>query len=153
MIHKRFDKKLFEDNDLAARIHSASLLEKYGYKVKDHPDIYAQDLVATKGDKTFYVECEVKHAWKTNDFPFDSVQLPERKKKFCNSKTLFIIINSIKTKAIMFWSKDVLASPLVEVSNKYIQSGEKFFQIPLDATKEVTLDDSNIRCGEYGNEA
>jgi len=152
-IHKAFSKKLFEQNDLAARLDTASVLEKFGYTVKDHPDKYAQDLIATKGDRTILVECEIKHAWKGERFPFDSVQLPERKRKFCNAKTLFFIINSLRNRAIMFWSKDVIESPLVEVSNKYISSGEKFFQIPLSKTIEVKIDDSNTRRGEYGNEA
>ena len=44
-----------------------------------NPDTYGIDLIV---DNTFYCEVEVKHNWKGKDFPFSTLQLSDRKRKF-----------------------------------------------------------------------
>jgi hypothetical protein len=107
--------------------------------VREHPDRYAQDLIATKGGKDLLVECEVKVVWDTDKFPYDTVQLPERKKKFFVEPTLFYIWNNKLNKAITFFSEDVKHLTPVEVPNKYVYKGEYFFQIPMDLTKTIKV--------------
>ncbi len=136
---KRFDKALYDKYDKAARQRTQLHLERKGYKVREHPDHYAQDLIATKGGKDLLVECEVKVVWDTDKFPYDTVQLPERKKKFFVEPTLFYIWNNKLNKAITFFSEDVKHLTPVEVPNKYVCKGEYFFQIPMDLTKTIKV--------------
>tara|TARA_R100001480_G_scaffold44121_2_gene57270 strand:- start:3574 stop:4011 length:438 start_codon:yes stop_codon:yes gene_type:complete len=136
---KRFDKALYDKYDKAARQRTQLHLERKGYKVREHPDRYAQDLIATKGGKDLLVECEVKVVWDTDKFPYDTVQLPERKKKFFVEPTLFYIWNNKLNKAITFFSEDVKHLTPVEVPNKYVYKGEYFFQIPMDLTKTIKV--------------
>ena len=63
---KRFDRELFEKYDKAAREVTTKVLKSKGYVVVEHPDRYAQDLIAYMplDDYEFNVECEVKRVWK-----------------------------------------------------------------------------------------
>jgi hypothetical protein len=114
-------------------------MQTKGYEIWENPNTYGQDLIAEGSKGKFYVECEVKTVWDTDKFPFDTVQLPERKSKFFSSPTLFFIWNKMLTSAIMFKSNDIKHLTPVEVSNKYITSGEFFYQIPLDMTGTVRM--------------
>lgn len=141
MKHKTFDYGLYNGNDDEARQNTIEWLDYHGYDAKPHPNPYAQDLVATcrRTDKQFLVECEVKRVWKRGDFPFQSVQLPERKKKFFDEKTLFFIWSGTGLRAVIFWSSSIKHLEPVEVKNKYVSEGERFFQIPLELVRQVEL--------------
>ena len=52
---------------------------------------------------------------------------------------MFMVFNSDKSYAFLVKGKDILDSPLVEISNKYVNKGEKFFQIPVDRLTKVKL--------------
>lgn len=131
---KRFDRELFDKYDKAAREATTRVLKAKGYDVIEHPDRYAQDLIAYMplDDFEFHVECEVKRVWKELEFPYDSVQLPQRKEKFFDGKTRFFIWNEPLTRAATFWDNDVKGLTPVEVPNKYMFKDEYFFQIPLE---------------------
>lgn len=135
--YKKFDKSLFAKYDVMARKATIKALQARGYQAKDNPNKYAQDLIAEKDGKEFLVECEVKAVWKTDSFPYDSVQLPERKRKFFNKPTLFFIWNETANKAVIFWDHHVKDLTPVEVHNKYLNRGENFFQIPLDRVRFI----------------
>lgn len=134
---KRFDRELFQKYDQLARDVTTAYLESLGYEVDVHPDRYAQDLIATSPAKDFCVECEVKLVWDGEEFPYPNVQLPERKKKFFNVPTQFFIWNKPLQYAMSFWSHDVATLESVEVPNKYVHSGEYFYQIPMDMVTKV----------------
>ena len=137
---KRFNPEDFERYDNPARVRTQQHLELTGYTVEPHPDRYAQDLIATKDGTSIYVECEVKTVWSGAVFPYDTLQLPERKSKFFNAPTLFFVWNKELSNALMFKSEDVKDLTPVEVPNKYIASGEMFYQIPLTLTGKVRMD-------------
>jgi len=134
---KRFDRELYKKYDQLARDVTTAYLESLGYEVSEHPDRYAQDLIAFTPDSEFCVECEVKLVWETDNFPYPNVQLPERKKKFFNAPTQFFIWNKPMQHAMTFWSHDVATLEPVEVPNKYVYSGEYFYQIPMDMVTKV----------------
>jgi hypothetical protein len=137
MERKAFDRELYRANDNKARQATKRYFERKGYTVYDHPDQYAQDLVVEDEGATFCVECEVKNVWSGERFPYQSVQLPERKSKFFNTATMFFIWNKELTHAMTFWSQDVQQLEPVEVPNKYVQKGEYFYQIPMDMVEKV----------------
>lgn len=155
MKHKfaTFSPEAFNRADALARETTTKYLEGKGYSVHPHPNMYAQDLVAVKDGKTFLVECEQKSLWKGRRFPFQSVQLPERKKKFFAEKTLFFIWNNEWDSAMVFWSHHIKDLEPVEVPNRRIAKGEYFYQIPLTIARQVYTDDNNPRRREHSNEA
>ena len=141
-MRKQFSEALHGKHDKPARTRTMEYMQIKGYEIWENPNTYGQDLIAEGSKGKFYVECEVKTVWDTDKFPFDTVQLPERKRKFFASPTLFFIWNKPLTSAILFKSEDIKDLTPVEVSNKYIASGELFYQIPLDKT-------GIIRMGRY----
>lgn len=138
-LRKQFDKQLFEIYDRFAREKTTQYLESIGYDVVPHPNQYAQDLIAYKDHDAWFVECEVKNAWSGKNFPYPSVQLPERKKKFFDHRTQFFIWNKQGEHAMTFWSTDILKLEPVEVYNRFISSGEYFYQIPMDMITKVNV--------------
>jgi len=135
-VKKRFDKHLYRKYDEQAKQASRALLSKSGFVVVDNPDVYAADLIAQRGEEpSFFVEVEVKDVWKGDTFPYDSLQIPERKKKFVINKTVFMIWNSELNQCASFWSDSVWGSELKVIPNKRGPEGEKFFQIPLTKVK------------------
>jgi len=134
---KRFDRELYNKYDQQARDVTTRYLESLGYEVREHPDRYAQDLMAYGIDTEFCVECEVKIVWDASEFPYPNVHLPERKKKFFHAPTQFFIWNKPMKHAMTFWSHDVATLEPVEVPNKYVYSGEYFYQVPMHMVKRV----------------
>ena len=141
--NKPFDRLLHHEYDNKARGATIACMEKRGYIVTENPDQYAQDLIAepsfiSKLDCRFLVECEVKAVWETGKFPYANVQLPARKQKFFDERTLFFIWSNDLSRAACFWSEDIKHLDTHEVSNKMMAKGERFFQIPLSYVKFVS---------------
>lgn len=134
---KRFDRELYNEYDKKARVATMEYLKSIGFEVCEHPNRYAQDLIAFSpiDNYEFHVECEVKLVWDSEEFPYDTVQLPQRKQKFFDGNTKFFIWNKPLTKAITFWDSEISDLIPVEVPNKYVHKGEYFYQIPLETTK------------------
>lgn len=141
MARKKFSKSLFKENDSVARKAATKYYKNLGYEVRPNEDKYGPDLLLFK-ENTFasYVECEVKRVWKDCDFPWPTVQIPERKSKYVTEKPiLFFMLNGKEDRALIIKGNDLVKSPLKEVSNKYVRSGEYFFQIPLNLVVFVDL--------------
>lgn len=136
MAYKKFSKKLHEQNDKKAREIAKEFFSKYGYELRDNPDQYGVDLLAydETGEHVMYVEVEIKRVWKSGEFPYGSVQFPERKWKFCNldKPTAFFMLSNDCKRALLVTGKDLVASPLKPVSNVYMKKNENFFQVPLN---------------------
>ena len=135
-VTKRFSRELFNETDKLAKDSVRNLFKDSRYIIKDNPKKLQVDLlIYNSGDlHLFNIETEIKkYDWTTNNFKWESIQLPQRKKKYCelSTRTLFIIWNKDQTAYVAFWDKDVLSSPLVEVPNKYNWKGEHFYQIPI----------------------
>lgn len=134
--YKKFDKKLHQENDAIAKRLTVDLVKKaFGLDSHQNTDQYGVDLwLIRNGQVIAYAESEIKLVWNTHNFPYQSVQFPERKGKFTNldKPTLFVMINGLKNRALTVWSKDLKTSPLVEVPNKYKAENELFYQVPLN---------------------
>ena len=132
---KNFDRKLYEKNDTIAKECSCNLLEATKYNEIEKSKKTQVDLKVFKGDShVFNIECEIKRVWKTKDFPYESVQFPERKKKFTDLQkpTLFVMFNADQSSYLVVLDRDLAKSPINMVRNKYIRYGENFFQVPLE---------------------
>lgn len=140
-MRKRFDRKLYEENDRLAKEKVLSLLDKRKYKVKENPKKRGVDLlIYRRGEHVLNIETEIKRVWTDKEFQYDSVQIPERKQKYAelDIPTLFVMFNADQKSYLVIKDKDLLKSPKVEVPNRYVYKGEYFFQVPL---RKVSFDD------------
>lgn len=136
-MRKRFDRKLYEENDRLAKENTIKIFNKLRKKfvIEENTKKTCVDLkVFHKEEHKFNVECEIKRVWKEDEFPYDSVQFPKRKTKFAklDKPTLFIMFNKDLTSYCAVTSGDLLSSPVKEVPNRYVYQGEEFFQVNLE---------------------
>lgn len=146
MSYKKFSKKLYSQNDAQAKTLAIEFFQnRYpGSRVVENPNQYGPDLELWEGDLFYgYIECEVKHSWKTKDFPYNTIQIPSRKAKYFVENLhpiVLFMLNSDHSAAFIIDGEDISASPLVEVPNKYVASGEKFFQVPVSKAQKILID-------------
>lgn len=141
---KPFEKKIFDATDNPAREAIKDYIGRSGLFVRDNPDIYGPDLIVYKGFKPLsFVEVEVKLVWKPEQyaFPWDTVQLPERKLKFLNLglPIEFFILRADLERAVLIPDYVVAKSPIEEVKNKYVKVGELFCRIDIRECQVIDI--------------
>jgi len=141
---KRFNKKLWKENDKEGKEFATSILKKiYGNNIKIVEGVeYGVDLKLFEDDTLIKTaEVEVRHSWGNDSkFPFNTVNTPYRKKKFfTNNICEYVSINRLFTRCLLIKEKDILNSPIEENKNKYVKSGEKFFKVDISKCKEYTI--------------
>ncbi|MHA2009843.1 MAG: hypothetical protein ACXADW_02795 [Candidatus Hodarchaeales archaeon] len=137
MIEKKFDRGLYEKYDDLAKSHAKQAFKKVRYKVREHPDRHAVDLIVSRGEKVFYVETEIKLELDKGNWKWPDIRIPWRKRKFCglDRPTLFILFSKKGDKFFCFWDNVVTKDKIKEIKNKYFQGGgEYFFLIPMSET-------------------
>ena len=134
-VRKKFIQGNYDANDSSGKKAVIKFLEKRGLSVKENPDKYGIDLIAngtTYNGKVFDnvpIEVERRNIW-SRIFPYTTVHIPERKTKFLKDYMLYAVVNS-EYDRILFCSSDKIKKyPLIEVSNKSIQKGEFFYDVP-----------------------
>jgi len=136
-MRKMFDRELYEANDKLAKscvVEEFNKLRKK-FEVVENPKKRGVDLLIHRKDKhVFNIETEIKRVWKTEEFPYTSVQFPERKKKFSelDKPTIYVMWNSDQSAYLAVTSEDLKNSPTAMVRNRYVPYGEHFFQVPLE---------------------
>lgn len=142
MINKQFNAELHDHFDEVGRLRAYKLFKRnYGIELVDNPDEYAVDLIAMKNNKIVgYVEVEVREAW-DGLFLYDTLNIPSRKKKLLTNNLPTVLLAFNKQGTFCFICKDqtVLASPLVEIPNKYMATGEFFYQVPVNKIRLITI--------------
>lgn len=142
-IRKRFDKKLFDKTDKPAKEAIKRLFKGFkGWSVKDNENRYGVDLLVFKdGVHVCNIETEMKLVWKGDDFPYDSLHIPERKKRYKDLEvpTLFVVFNSDCSNFLVIFGYDLYNAKLVEVPNKYVFRGEKFYNVNIKKTIKNSL--------------
>lgn len=137
---KPFSRELHDQNDEPAK----NAVWRYlfnNWKVEvEEGDTYGVDLVCFRDREIVgYVEVERRHNW-VGDFPFDSVHVPFRKKKFLDldrPMTLFSVKRDL-SQALWCPGEDIKNSPVEVKSNKFMTQ-EKFFVVPLNKWRKVCL--------------
>ena len=141
---KRFNKKLWEENDTKGKEFATFILKKiYGDNIKiEEGTEYGVDLKLFNGDNILIktAEVEVRRNWSNDSkFPFDTLNIPYRKKKFfTNNICEYVSINRLFTRCLLIKEKDILNSPIEENKNKYVKNGERFFKVDISKCKEYT---------------
>lgn len=137
---KPFSRELHDQNDEPAK----NAVWRYlfnNWKVEvEEGDTYGVDLVCFRDREIVgYVEVERRHNW-VGDFPFDSVHVPFRKKKFLDldrPMTLFSVKRDL-SQALWCPGEDIKNAPVEVKSNKFMTQ-EKFFVVPLNKWRKVCL--------------
>ena len=140
---KRFDKTLHDQYDNAGReVVKNYFSSKLNITAKDNPDLYGVDLLLYRDNELIgYAEVEVRNNWKTNAFPYDTLNVPYRKKKLLDNDlpTFFFSVNSIKTRMFCCKAENVLGCEVKENPNKYVKSDEYFYKVPVSILKTIEL--------------
>lgn len=134
-IRKKFDKELYAQCDTTAKQKAIEIMSKKGYDCKENTKRTQVDLVVFEDSEIkFYIEVEQKLVWKTDKFPYDSINFPSRKEKFTKLEkpTLFIMFNYDLSQYLCITGEDLITSNLEIVRNKYVPYGEYFFKVSLD---------------------
>jgi hypothetical protein len=140
--YKKFDAALFDNNDPKSREVVKSYLASNGIPVNDNPDKYGVDLISSDGK--IKVEVERRLVWKSVEFPFNEINIPERKAKFFKDQSVAYVIVSVDyTRIGMIQGKTltdfIKTDNLKENPNLYTSRGEMFFKVPKSAFKWITL--------------
>lgn len=141
--YKKFDKELFNQNDLKSRQVVKKFFLSKNIVVDDNPNKYGVDLVSE--DESVQIEIERRPVWVNEEFPYPRVNIPERKTKFFKTdKTSYVIVSNNFSrigvipgkKLIKFINKDYLE----ESKNRFVDSGELFYKIPKEEFKWFKID-------------
>jgi hypothetical protein len=128
MYHKAkdFDKDLFDANDPRGRAKAIQILSQY-VRVEENPDQYGIDLICyAKEDikqifPLYYVEVEVREAWTTTHFPWNTAHIPARKEKFFNDpnlNTFYFQFNNDLTSLLVFDGNVIKKMPIYKGPTK-----------------------------------
>jgi hypothetical protein len=139
---KEFDKALFEDNDPLSREVVIKFLERTGVQPEENLDQYGIDILSANSPLCF--EVERRPVWENGDFPFDEVNLPERKAKFFqDNNSIYIIICKDYTRIGIIYGHIIRGfiseANLKESGNKFVKNGEQFYKLPKSKFKFITL--------------
>lgn len=141
---KPFSEELYESDDSAKHLVIAWLRSR-GHEIDVNPDQYGIDLVGSFNGMPSAWEVEVKHNWKGDEFPFDTVHYSVRKRKFVQPdvKTWFITLNHERTRAVVFSHKHFMEGRLVQKSTIYT-TDEWFVELPVRQGIFISLNDEGI---------
>lgn len=138
MPRKRFDKRLLDQHDRITKNFvikwlPSLLAEEYSNLfLCENGDKYGIDLVGVDDDHRLVgieVEHKLESTW-TEEFPYDCVRIPERKKKFITEgrDIWFVVVNKDFTRLCLIPSYNIPEETVI-VNNKYAKR-EKFFAVP-----------------------
>jgi hypothetical protein len=140
---KPFDPSLHDRYDSPGRqVVKEYITNRLCLTAQDNPDIYGVDLIIYKENKIVgYAEVEVRNNWSSDTFPYDTLNVPYRKKKLLeNDKpTFFFSVNKPQTRMFCCTAEIVLNSNVEENRNKYVKSDEYFYKIPVNKLKLIEI--------------
>ena len=132
---KKFDEKLYNKYDIPAR---EILKNKLGDKIKDNPDIYAEDMIIDDIDcKYKFLEIQACADWIGEKYPHNKAFVFERKGHF-DDKTLFILFDKHLTKALLFAKTSLETIPVR--TKKY----SRYYKYEVPWNKVVTVHMENF---------
>lgn len=141
--YKKFDKELFNQNDLKSRSVVKHFFLSKNVVVDDNPNKYGVDLVSEDGN--VQIEIERRLAWVNEEFPYPRVNIPERKAKFFKTdKTSYVIVSNDFSRIGVIPGKKLIKfinkKHLEESKNRFVGSGELFYKIPKEEFKWFKID-------------
>lgn len=139
-MYKRFDPVAHAQHDRPAKEVVLRFLRQY-YEARINPDIYGPDIVYFVEKDTWFAEVEVKPGWAAGDFPWHTVHIPERKRKFlAYRQVVFFVLRRDMRLAVAFTADAVERTAMVRcVANITGTPDELFFDVPLEHCRIYTM--------------
>ena len=134
---KPFDPELYEADD-NAKYEVITWLKQLGYPAIVNPDPYGIDLIAELPERTVGWEVEIKHGWKSRRFPFPTIHIADRKRKFAQENNYFLMLNDPRSELLAITSQTVINAPTVTKSTIYTKS-EGFIEVQVADCRFFTL--------------
>ncbi len=137
-----FRKDKYDQWDSVAKQAVRSYLLKQNYELATDIEDYDADIKTTKPVVSHH-EVEVKLSWSA-DWPesWNTIHIPYRKKRLIDkidspdSLTFYVLKKNLKEA----WTiKGSQCLDIIEVPNKFVSSGEYFFNIPIKNAKLINL--------------
>ena len=125
---KPFNVDTHAAHDASGKQTVLRFLRQLGIDAEENPDKYGVDLLGKNIDHTW--EVEKRPVW-VDEWPYLTVHIPTRKKKFFQLSMIYAVVNRDLNK-VMFCSSVVINKyKQEEVPNKEVESGEYFYDVPL----------------------
>ena len=151
---KRFDPALYKVSDKLAKDSMIKYLTSQGHdvkKVEERMGVDLESFLPAGGVRIpYHHEVEIKFMW-DGDWPtaWKDINIPFRKKRLIdsiygkdvNARFYFYILKGDCKVAWQIDGKVVQNSPIVEVPNRHLRSGEYFYKVPLEKADLITLDE------------
>lgn len=130
--YKKFDEDLFSKNDPKSRKIIRDFFAEFGIKLMDNINKFGVDLVSE--DERTRIEVEHRHNWVDGEFPFEDVNVPERKYKFFKDGNCQYVIISKNYDYLGFICgyklKKYMKDEFLRVSPNKFEEREYFYKIP-----------------------
>ena len=132
-VSKPFSKSLHAKNDPTSRKLVKKFFAERGVTLTDHPNKYDIDLQTEDGK--IRVEVEHRLNWQEEEFPYEKVNVPQRKAKFFEAGNTHYCILSRDFKYLGFISATDIQQfmrpeCLKESSNRFVEKDEFFYKVP-----------------------
>lgn len=144
--YKKFSEELYKKYDeVACQRILDYVISTTGIYAMRNPDKYGPDIIQYNGFKpSSYIEVEMKLVWKSHQdtFPWDEINVPERKLKFLKVglPISFWLLREDMNMAIVVPDYLLEAAPLIEVPNKFKPQGELFAKISVSQCQVIDMD-------------
>jgi hypothetical protein len=142
MTTKQFNQAFHDQYDPPAREAVTKWVKmKWGLECRENPNVYGVDLLVYRADKLVgYIEVEVR-GWDYCHYPTIHVGLRKEKLFQQDRPVLFFALTQDLIHAYWVKAEVIEGSPLIEVKNIEVPTGELFFDVPVKHFKYVNLTD------------
>ena len=142
---KRFNRELYNRTDGLAKEAIQKYLKKNNHEIITTKENYSCDIESLSEDGTLcFSEAEIKFSW-AEEWPktWEDVRIPYRKQKLLDKIEKDLTFYVLRADCKEAWAiPDTVMkehATVVEVPNRYVPKGEKFFSIPINHIHIITI--------------
>ena len=142
---KRFNRELYNRTDGLAKDAIQKYLTKNKHIILTVQEKYSCDIESLSEDGTLcFSEVEIKFSW-AEEWPktWEDVRIPYRKQKLLDKIEKDLTFYVLRADCEEAWViPDTVMkehATVVEVPNRYVPKGEKFFSIPVSNIQKITI--------------
>jgi len=142
---KRFNRELYNRTDGLAKDAIQKYLTKNKHIILTVQEKYSCDIESLSEDGTLcFSEVEIKFSW-AEEWPktWEDVRIPYRKQKLLDKIEKDLTFYVLRADCEEAWViPDTIIkehATVVEVPNRYVPKGEKFFSIPVNHINKITI--------------
>jgi hypothetical protein len=131
-MYKKFDKKLYDENNKRAVDECKNLFNQFGYNILKSKEAYKDwDFLVEKNDNIISVEVEVKKVWTKQGRwqGYSTVDIPFRKS--ASKADMYIMFNALLNTLIFCKMRVILKAPKSNKDTIYTHE-EPFFNVEVD---------------------